>query len=89
MSAGDTDFAAFVLGLASNAMLHLGAMPHPDTNKAELDLPLAQHNIQLLQMLREKTDGNLDPEEDALLGKLLYDLRLRYVETAKAARAAS
>lgn len=89
MIAGDTDFAAFVLGLASNAMLHLGAMPHPETNEADLDLPLAQHNIQLLQMLRAKTAGNLDPQEDALLRKLLYDLRLRYVEAAKAAKAAS
>lgn len=89
MIAGDTDFAAFVLGLASNAMLHLGAMPHPETNEAELDLPLAQHNIQLLQMLQAKTAGNLDPQEDALLQKLLYDLRLRYVETVKAAKAAS
>jgi hypothetical protein len=45
---------------------------------------MAKHTIDLLSLLREKTQSNLTPEEDRLLESLLYDLRLRYVEAVKA-----
>jgi hypothetical protein len=45
---------------------------------------MAKHTIDLLTLLRQKTKSNLIPEEDKLLDSLLYDLRLRYVETVKA-----
>ncbi len=79
MSAPQSEFSTFLLGLASNAMLHLGEMPHPETNERQVNLPLACHTIDLLSMLQEKTSGNLTPEEEQLLSKLLYDLRVKYV----------
>ncbi len=74
------DFTTFCLSLASSAMMHLGLVPYPETGKAEKQLPLAKQTIDILAMLEEKTRGNLSPEEATLLGAVLYDLRMRYVE---------
>lgn len=83
MAAQESTFETFALSLASSAMLHLGAMPDPETNEPRQNLPLAKQTIDILSMLEEKTRGNLTPHEDKLLGTLLYDLRLRYVQGCK------
>ena len=82
------DFNAFVLSLASSALIHLGLAPDPDApaagaGRAKADLPLAQQSIDLLALLQEKTRGNLTPDEESFLRGLLYDLRMRYVEAAR------
>jgi hypothetical protein len=78
------DFFTFALGLGSSAFVHLGDAPHPETGQAAApDLALAQQTIDVLAMLAEKTKGNLTPQEDALMGQLLRDLRLRFVERSK------
>ncbi|WP_242345299.1 DUF1844 domain-containing protein [Anaeromyxobacter terrae] len=78
--AGGIDFYTFVLSLASSAFIHLGDAPHPDTGvPGKPDLPLAHQTIDILVMLREKTKGNLTPEEEQFMEHLLTDLRLRYV----------
>ena len=74
------DFHTFVLSLGSSALLHLGELEHPDVGAPQKDLPLAKHTIDILVMLEEKTRGNLTQAEEKLIGSLLYDLRLRYVE---------
>jgi hypothetical protein len=77
------DFFTFVFSLGSSAFVHLGDAPHPETGQAlPPDLPLAQQTIDLLDMLREKTRGNLTAEEEKFLENLLMDLRLRYVSKA-------
>ncbi|HTN54336.1 MAG TPA: DUF1844 domain-containing protein [Anaeromyxobacter sp.] len=74
------DFYTFILSLGSSAFVHLGDAPHPDTGApAEPNLPLAHQTIDILAMLREKTRGNLTPEEDRFMENLLTDLRLRFV----------
>jgi len=73
-------FSTFVLGLSTQALLHLGEIPDPVTNAIERDLGGAKQVIDLLGILREKTRNNLEPAEEALLDSVLYDLRLRYVE---------
>lgn len=78
---GPIDFYTFVLSLASSAFVHLGDAPHPETGEpVKPDLPLAHQTIDILAMLREKTKGNLTPEEEKFLENLLTDLRIRYVE---------
>jgi hypothetical protein len=77
------DFHTFVLSLGSSALLHLGELEHPDVGAPQKDLALAKHTIDILVMLEEKTRGNLTPAEEKLIGSLLYDLRLRYVEAQK------
>jgi hypothetical protein len=78
------DFHTFILSLGSSALLHLGELEHPDAGGPRKDLPLAKHTIDILEMLEQKTKGNLTPAEDKLISSLLYDLRLRYVEASKA-----
>jgi hypothetical protein len=78
------DFSTFILSLGSSALIHLGAIEPPGETAKRRDLPMAKHTIDLLSLLREKTQSNLTPEEDKLLDSLLYDLRLRYVEVVKA-----
>ena len=78
------DFSTFILSLGSSALIHLGEVEPPGENAKRRDLPMAKHTIDLLTLLREKTQSNLTPEEDKLLQSLLYDLRLRYVEAVKA-----
>ncbi len=75
----EIDFTTFCVSLASSAFVHLGDMPHPESQKTEPDLVLAKQTIDLLGMLQAKTRGNLSDEEAKLLEHLLADLRLRYV----------
>lgn len=77
------EFQTFVLSLSSSAMYHLGLIPNPDTNRPEKNLPLARQTIDILAMLRDKTQGNLNQDEQRMLDHLLYDLRVRFVEASK------
>jgi hypothetical protein len=77
------DFYTFVLSLGSSVFVHLGDAPHPETGEpVPPNLPLAKQTIDILDMLREKTRGNLTPEEEHFMETLLTDLRLRYVSRA-------
>jgi hypothetical protein len=75
----EIDFTTFCISLASSAFVHLGEVPHPESQKVEPDLLLAKQTIDLLGLLQAKTRGNLTAEEEKLLEHLLADLRLRYV----------
>ncbi len=78
------DFSTFVLSLGTTALFQLGAMPDPETGeKRAADLPLAQQTIDTLEMLRDKSRGNLDEEERKLIDSLLYELRMRFVESSR------
>jgi len=77
------DFKMFLSGLAGQAVIHLGLAEDPSTGKREKDLDKAKYTIDLLQVVKEKTQGNLDAEEQKLLDGMLYDLRMRYVEACR------
>lgn len=77
------DFATFILSLASTVQIHLGLIANPQTGKPETNLQLAKETIDLLDMLREKTKGNLTNEEERLFEHVLYELRMLYVEKRK------
>jgi hypothetical protein len=76
-------FSTFVLGLSTQALLHLGEIPNPLTRGVERDLGAAKQVIDILGILREKTRSNLEPGEETLLDSVLYDLRMRYVELVR------
>ena len=76
-------FSTFVLGLSTQALLHLGEIPNPVTQALERDLGAAKQVIDILGILREKTRRNLEAGEESLLDSVLYDLRMRYVELAR------
>jgi hypothetical protein len=73
------DFYTFCLSLGSSAFVHLGDAPHPETGMPAADLLMAKQTIDILDMLNEKTKGNLTRDEAQFLEKLLVDLKLRYV----------
>ena len=65
-------------------MVALGLADHPTTGKREKDLPTAKHLVDILDMLKRKTEGNRTEEETKVLQSLLFDLRMRYVEQSRA-----
>lgn len=77
------NFATFVLSLAASAEMHLGLIPNPATNKTEVSLLHAKQTIEILEMLKEKTKGNLDDAEGNILDQLLFELRMQFVEKKK------
>ncbi len=74
------NFSTFIVSLSSSALVHLGEIPDPTTGQYNKNLILAKQTIDILQMLKEKTKGNLDPDEEALLTNILFDLRVKYVK---------
>ena len=77
-------FVNFLSTLATNAAAALGAVPHPATGQRTLDLDTGKFWIDVLAMLREKTNGNLHAKEQRLLDSLLADLRMQYVSMVRA-----
>jgi hypothetical protein len=77
-------FVNFLSTLATNAAAALGAMPHPVTGQRSLDLDTGKYWLDVLGMLKEKTNGNLHPQEARLLDGLLGDLRMQYVQLVRA-----
>jgi hypothetical protein len=77
-------FVNFLSTLATNAAAALGAVPHPATGKRSLDLDTGKYWLDVLGMIREKTKGNLHPQESRLLDGLLGDLRMQYVQLVRA-----
>ncbi|CAI3226036.1 DUF1844 domain-containing protein [Desulfovibrio legallii] len=75
----EVTFSTFVISLASSALVQLGEVPNPETGQTETDLPLARHSIDVLEMLRRKTEKCLDEQESKLLESLLYELRMKFV----------
>ncbi len=75
------DFSTFVLSLSTTALYQMGLVQDPSTGQSiEPDRAIAQQTIDTIEMLREKTRGNLDSDEVHLIDSLLYELRLHFVE---------
>lgn len=69
-----------ILMLSSQAFFAMGLVPHPETGKTDKDLAVAQHLIDLLGVLEEKTKGNRTPDEIKLLSQTLHELRMTFVQ---------
>lgn len=76
----DMMFYSLVLSLQAAAMQHLGKVMSPVTGKVERNLEAAQGTIEMLEMIRRKTDGNLSEDEQRTLERVLYELRLNFVD---------
>lgn len=72
-------FMHIVSLFATQAMFQLGEIENPLSGKREVDLNTAKYSIDTLQLLKEKTAGNLTPQEECDLDRILYDLRMCYV----------
>lgn len=74
------NFTNFVLSLSTSALFHFGDFADEEGGKPEKNLSAAKQTIDILDMLHEKTKGNLDDEERKLLQGVLYELKMRYVK---------
>ena len=79
----EVNFNSLIFSLSSSALLHLGEIPDPQTQSKKEDLQLAKHSIDIIAMLRDKTNGNLNEEEQKFIDNILADLRIRYVKAIK------
>jgi hypothetical protein len=79
----DLHFYQLVISLHAGAMQQMGKVASPFTGKVERDLPMAKNTIDMLEMIRLKTDGNLNDEERQLIERVLYELRMNYVDESK------
>lgn len=82
---GDPDLQGLFIMLASSALMNLGEAADPETGERVIDLEQAREAIDLLSLLRVKTEGNRTEQESRLLEEMLYDLQLRFVRAAKSA----
>jgi hypothetical protein len=78
------NFLSFVYSLGTSALMCLGEPVGEGAASRAPDLAQAQEIIDILTMLESKTKGNLTAEEDTLLQEMLYALRIKFVERAKA-----
>jgi len=76
-------FETLVSYLSTTAMFQLGVLPGPSGERIPPDMVSARRTIDLLEVLQEKTRGNLTPAESRFLEDVLYELRLSYVEVEK------
>jgi len=79
----EVTFTTFMVGLSTQARAALGEISDPVSGARSKDLHAAQQLIDIIGMLREKTRGNLDSDEDGLIEAILFDLRMKYVELAR------
>jgi uncharacterized protein DUF1844 len=78
------NFPSFVYSLATSALMCLGEAVGEGATAQAPNLTQAQEIIDILTMLESKTKGNLTAEEETLLKEMLYTLRIKFVERAKA-----
>ena len=77
-----TLFVQLVMMFHTLTMHQLGKIKNPVTDKVERDLPAAQGSIDMLEMLKTRTKGNLSDSEQRMLTELLKELKLNYVDEA-------
>jgi hypothetical protein len=74
------NFTNFVFSLSTSALFHFGDLADSEDGKTQKNLPAAKQTIDILDMLNEKTKGNLDENENKLIQGVLYELKMRYVK---------
>ena len=73
------DFISYLANLVETGRLYLEGIPNPETEEVVINLPLVKHIIDTIEMLEEKTKGNLTAPEANFLSNTLYELRMNYI----------
>ena len=76
------DFTTLINSLLIQVMFCLGRLGVPDGSRPEVNLDLAKHHIDLMEVLEEKTQGNLSADESKKLALALHEARMQYVQAA-------
>jgi len=77
------DFSSVILPFYSQGLLKLGLLGEPDKAGKEMNLNLARRLIDILDLIKDRTKGNLKPDEERFLESCLQQLRMHYLEKAK------
>jgi hypothetical protein len=83
MDKNDQLFGSLIYLFHTTGMQGLGKLMNPVSQKIEKNLDQAKESIEMLEMLKQKTQGNLSPELTRLIEQFLTDLRLNYVDESK------
>lgn len=76
----EPSFLVFLSSLSMQAMIAMGKLENPVTGKTEVSRDQARYLIDTLNILKEKTKGNLTPEENKFLEESLFNLRMSYID---------
>ena len=76
-------FLTLINTLAMQSLYFMGKLADPNDKQTKVDMDMAKHNIDLMQLLEDKTKGNLTQEESKALGMALHEVRMQYVQTAQ------
>ena len=74
----NVEFSHLVISLAQGVKLGLGEVTNPDTEAVEKDLNMAKYSLETLRMLKEKTRGNLNEDEQKLIDALLTEFASKF-----------
>ena len=74
---------ALIQMLFMQGMISAGKMMNPLTNKYETDLKIAKYQVELIEMLEEKTRGNRTKEEDEAFDEILHQMRLAFIDASR------
>lgn len=77
------DFSSLILPFYTQALIKLGLVTDPFSDKEGENLELAKRLIDLLDLFKERTEGNLKPEEEKFLIACIHQLKMAYMEKAK------
>ena len=83
------DFISYLANLVETGRLYLEGIRNPETDEVVINLPLVKHIIDTIEMLEEKTKGNLTAPESNFLANTLYELRMGYVRAISRHEAAA
>ena len=83
------DFISYLTNLVETGQLYLQGIPNPETEEVVINLPVVKHIIDTIEMLEEKTKGNLTAPETNFLSNTLYELRMGYVRAISRQEAAA
>lgn len=81
-------FTTLISNFMTQALMSLGRLPVPGGEEPQVDLEMARYAIDMIEVLQQKTAGNVDEDEAQLLRTALDDLRMAYLHVAKAVEAA-
>ncbi len=78
----DPSFAELINMIAMQAMVGFGGMAGPGGERVPANMEIAKHFVDMLQVLEDKTKGNLTDDEKKLLDQVIYEIRMRYIQSS-------
>lgn len=78
----EATFSTLVFSIASSAAMAMGIVEHPETKKKEKNLKMAEFNIDLLLLLKDKTNNNLLDDEQKYLDTVIGDLQMSFLDAS-------